>query len=91
MSGLRTFKTVGGFLWYYSPISRSPIHCVWDLILSWLCSFYYLIAASSLPLEVKYLFFVGSRVLLSMAVEELILNLVLLQEEVRMHPSIQPS
>ena len=41
-------------------------HWVWDLILSWLCPSYHLAAASSLSLDVGYLFFIDSSILLWM-------------------------
>ena len=42
--------------------------------------------ASSLSLDMEYLFLVGSSGLLSMAVQQLVAILVLLQEEMSSHP-----
>ena len=51
-------------------------HCwVWDLILSWLCPSYHLALASSLSLDMGYLFLVGSSILLSMVVQQLVVIL----------------
>ena len=44
--------------------------------------FYHLVAASSLSLDTGYLFLMGSSVLLSMVVQQLVAILVLLQEEI---------
>ena len=67
--GSRTFTTVGELLWYYcSPVCGSPTQQVWDLILSWLCSSYHLAVASSLFLDMGYLFLVCSGILLWMVV-----------------------
>ena len=49
-------------LWVTHPVD-------WDLILSWLCPSYHLAVASSLSMDVGYLFLVGSSVLLSMVVQ----------------------
>ena len=46
--------------------------------------------ASSLSLDVEYLFLVGSGVLLAMVVQQLVI-LVLSQEELSAHPSTLPS
>ena len=43
--------------------------------------------ASSLSLNVRYVFLVGSSVLLSMVVQPLVVILVLSQEEMNIHPS----
>ena len=67
--------------YYYSPVCGSPIWWVWDLILSLVSPSYYLAAASSLSLDLWYLFMVDSSVLLSMAVQQIVAILVLLQEE----------
>ena len=68
--GFRTFIIVGELLWYYySPVCGSPTWQVWDLILSILRSSYLLTAASSLTLDVGYLFLVGSSVPLLMVVQ----------------------
>ena len=54
---LRTFTPVGVLLWCnYFPVCESPTRQVWDLILSELCPSYHLILASSLSLDVGYLF-----------------------------------
>ena len=68
--GFRTFTIVRELLcYYYSPVCGSPTWQVWDLILSILCSSYLLTAASSLTLDVGYLFLVGSSVPLLMVVQ----------------------
>ena len=67
--GLRTLTTVEEPLWYNCPsVCESPTHQVWDLILLWLCPSYCFIEASSLSLDVRYLFMVVSSMLLSMVV-----------------------
>ena len=87
----RTFTTVGELLWYYySPVCGSPTLQIWDLILSWLCPSYHLTEASSLSLNVKYIFLVGSSILLSMVVQKLIVILMLLMEEMSARPSTLP-
>ena len=63
----------------------------WDLILYWLHSFYCLNAAYSLSLNVGNLFLVGSSIVVSMVVQQLIVILVLLQEEFKAYPSTLPS
>ena len=71
--GFRTYTTMGELLWYYfSPICGSPTDGLWDLILSWLCPSYHLAAASSLSLDVQYLFLVGSSTLLSVVVQQVV-------------------
>lgn len=50
-----------------------------------------LIAASPLSLDVGFLFFMGSRVLLSVVVEQLVVILVLSKEEVNAGSSTLPS
>ena len=88
---VQNLHTVGKLLWYYcSPICGSPTQLVWHLILLWLCPSYHLGAASSLSLDVGYLFLVGSSILLSMRVQQLVVILVLLQE-MSAHPSTLPS
>ena len=58
--GLRTFTTVEEHFWYYcSPVHELPTRLIWDFILQWLCPSYCLGAASSLPLDVKYVLFDG--------------------------------
>ena len=81
------------FLWYYSPDCGSPTQQTWNLILSCLCPFYHLAGASSLSLDMGHLFFflVGSSVLLSKVVQELVVSLVLLKEEMNECLSILPS
>ena len=69
----------------------SPTQQVWDLILSWLCPSYCLAVAFSLSLDVGYLFLVGSSILLSMVVQQLVAILVLSQEEMSAYPSTLPS
>ena len=55
--GFRTFTTVGELLWYYcSPVCGSPTQKIWDLILSWLCPSYSLVAVSSVSLDVGSFF-----------------------------------
>ena len=49
------------------------------LILLWLCSFYHLATASSLSLDMGYLFLMGCSVLLLMIVQQLVALLVLSQ------------
>ena len=73
--GFRTFTTVGELLWYYcSPVCRSPTQRVWDFILSGLCSSYNLTVAYSLSLNGRYLFLVGSSVLLLKGVQSVQLS-----------------
>ena len=58
--GVQNLHNSGELLWYYCSLAcGSPNQWVWDLILSWLCPFYHLAVASSLPLDVGYLFFGG--------------------------------
>ena len=61
------------------------------LILSLFHPSYHLIVASSLSFDVGYLFLVGSNVLLSMVVQQLVVILVFLQMEMSAHPSTRPS
>ena len=90
--GLRTFTTVGELLWYYcSLVCGSPTQWFWVLILLRLCISYHPIVGSSLCLNMGYLLFVGSSVLLSMVVQQLVAILVFSQEEMRAHPSTLPS
>ena len=56
-----------------------------------LCPFYCLVVASPLPLDVMYLFLVGSNIILWMVVEQLIVISVFSQEKMNMHPSTPPS
>ena len=63
--GFRTFATAGKLLWYYCyPVYGSPTGWVWNFILSWLCPSYCLAMASSLSLEMGYLLWIGSSILL---------------------------
>ena len=59
-----------------------PPSGLWDLILSCSHPSYHLTATSSLSSDMVYLFLVGSSILLSMVVQQLVVILVLLQEEV---------
>ena len=87
----RIFTTVCELLWYYSsPVCGSPTWWVWDLISLWLHPSYHLAVASS-SLDVGYLLFVDSGILLSMVVQQLVAVLVLSQEEMRTRPSTPPS
>ena len=55
--GLRTFTTMGEPLWYScSPLCGSLTQQVWDLFLSWFHPSYHLTVASSLSLDMGYLF-----------------------------------
>ena len=85
----RTFTTVGELLWYYCLWVTYLM--VWDLILSWLHPSCSLVVASSLSLDIEYLFLVGSSVLLLMVVQQLVAILVLLKEEMSTHHSTPPS
>ena len=88
---VQNFHTVGKLLWYYhSPICGSPTQLVWDLILLWLHPSYHLGAASSLSLDMGYIFLVVSSIPLSIRVQQLVVILVLLQE-MSAHPSTLPS
>ena len=63
--GLRTFTPVGELLQYnYFPVCGLPIWWLWDLILLLLSPSYPLVVASSLSLDIGYLFLVGSSVFL---------------------------
>ena len=69
--GLRTFTTVRELLQCYcSPVCGLPTQWVWNWILSQLHTSYYLTVASSLSVDVGYLFLVGFNSLLLMAVQE---------------------
>ena len=58
--GLRNFTPVGEHLSFnHYPVWGSPTQQVWDLILSWLCPSYHLIAASPLSLDVGYILLGG--------------------------------
>ena len=92
--GFRTFTTVKELLWYYrSPVCGSPTWWVWDLILLWLCPSYSLAVASSLSLDMEYIytFLIGSIILLSMVVQQLVVTLVLSQDEMSARSSTLPS
>ena len=66
-------------LWYYcSPVCGPPTQWVRGLILLWLCPSYHLAAASSLSLDVGYLFLVGSSIFLLMVIQQLVAILVLI-------------
>ena len=78
--GFRTLIILGELLWYYcTPVCRSSTWQVWTLILSWLCPFCNLATASSLSLDVGYLFLVGSSILLSRVFQKLVAVLGLLK------------
>ena len=89
--GFRTFTTVGELLWYCSPVCGSPTWQIRDWNLSWLCPSYVIAAVSSLSLDVGYLSFMGSSILLLMVVQQLVAILVLLREEMSTRPSTPPS
>ena len=55
------------------------------------CSSYCLAGASPLPLDVGYLFLVGSNILLSMVVQQCVVILEFLQETMRAGRSAPPS
>ena len=85
--GLRTFITMGELIWYYcTPVCGLPTWQIQDLFLLWLDPSCHLIEASSLSLDVGYLFLVASSVLLSIIVWECVVISVLSQE-MRIHPS----
>ena len=55
--GFKNITIVGKFLQYYCPpVCGSLTELVWDFILSGLCPSYHLAVASSLYLEMGYLF-----------------------------------
>ena len=67
---LRTFTRVRELLWYYiSPVCGSPTYWVWDLIFIVIAPPNHLIVASPLSLDIGYLFFLGSRIFLSMVAQ----------------------
>ena len=71
--GFRTFTMVGKFLSYYcASVCGSHTQWVWDLILSWLCPSYNLAGATSLLLDTVYVYLMGSSILLSMVVQQLV-------------------
>ena len=76
-----------------SPVCGLPTQWVWNWILSQLHASYYLTVASSLSVDVGYLFLVGFNSLLLMAVQEFktVVILVLLQKEISTHHPILPS
>ena len=79
--GLRMFITMGELIWYYcTPVCGLPTWQIQDLFLLWLHPSYHLIEASSLSLDVGYLFLVASSVLFSMVVWQLVVTSVLSQE-----------
>ena len=54
---LRALTPVGELLQYnYFPVCGSPTWWVWDLFILWKCCSYHFVVASSLSLDVKYLF-----------------------------------
>ena len=55
------------------------------------CSSYHLAGASPLPLEVSYIFLVGSNILLLMAVQQQVVILEFSQEKMTTRPSTPPS
>ena len=58
--GLSTSTAAGELLQYYcSPVCGSPTQQVWDLLLLYLYSSFHLVVASSLSLDVGYLFWGG--------------------------------
>ena len=67
--------------------SSERLWWVWGLILNAILSLLHLIAASPLPLEVGYLFLVGSNILLSMVVQQRVAILEFLQEKMSACPS----
>ena len=78
--GIIVFQFVGhlpiGYgIWFYCDCAAS----------------YHLAAATSLSLDVGYLFLVGSCIFLSMTVKQLVVILVLAQEEMNTHPYTPPS
>ena len=92
--GFWTFTTVGELLWYYcSPFWYYLFYIWWvlDLILSWLCPSHCLAVASTLSLDMRYLFFVGSSVILLMIIQQLVVILVLSQEKMSPRPFTLPS
>ena len=64
---------------------------VWGLILNSIFPSYYPVAASPLPLDEGYLFLVGSRITLSMAVQQLIAILEFSQEKMSTYLYTPPS
>ena len=63
------------------------------MILLWLCPSYSLAVASSLSLDMEYIyiFLIGSIILLSMVVQQLVVTLVLSQDEMSARSSTLPS
>ena len=71
-----------------------PSEClwqVWGLILKAILPLYHLVQASSLPLDVGYLFLVGFNIFLLMVVQQQVAILELSQEKMSIHPSTPPS
>ena len=56
-----------------------------------ICPSYHIAVTSSLSFDMEHLFLVGSRVLLLVVVQQLVVILVLSQEDVCVHPSTLPS
>ena len=75
--GFWTFRIVELLQYYCSPVCGSPTWQVWDLILLWLCPSYHIVV-TSLSLDMGLMFLVGSRVLLTVVVQLLVVMLVLL-------------
>ena len=87
----RIFTTVQELLWYYcSLVCGSLTWQVWDLILSWMIPSYHP-AVASLSLDVGYLFLVGSSILLSMVVQQLVVIVMLSQEVMGAYSSLTPT
>ena len=87
----QTLIPVGEPLQYnYFSVCRSPIWRVWDLIISWKHACYYLVVASSLSLNVEYLF--GRlQFFLSVVVQQLVVILVFSWEDMCLSPTTLPS
>ena len=60
------------------------------MILLYLYSSFHFVVASSLSLDVGYLFLVGSSILLPMIVQQLV-EIFVLSQEMSTHPSMLPS
>ena len=73
--GIQNLHNNARLLWYYcSPVCGSPTQWVWNLNLLWLFPSYCLAIAYSLSLDMGYLFLVGSSILLSMDVQQLVVK-----------------
>ena len=84
--GPRTFTTVGELL---RIIITNPAGMRFEFIV--IVPLLPLLGASSLSLDLGYLFLVGSSVLLIMDVQQLVVILVFSQVKISAHPSILPS